>query len=1162
MAGSASNSFSHLSRYKPALVFLTTLTAACGIYYLHSQYYETSPPQQSPTSLRRRGAIHRRSSRRRGDGRAQAGHDEQPANVAGLMSRLTSFYDSHAYNGTTRDGRQLVIPLDPLTLPTSQGLQDQHALSSEEAQEIRAQLEQQFLNEYLPVFVGSALSFRDEARNNVLEALRDELISNRGFDSGAWERAIERFTMESAQAIAQNDAPTENDQERPDAEGHVPIVDPESESSYHGGGGGGDTRSSKHGENLLKLLYHIAEEQARREGYVHRGVTCNSCGTMPILGIRYRCTNCVDFDLCETCEALQAHPKTHLFYKVRIPAPFLSNPRQAQPVWYPGKPEGLPQSLYHTLKSRLVTETGFESSEVEAMWDQFRCLAATEWVDDPNRIGMAIDRKTFDKCFAPASSSRPPPPNLIYDRTFAFYDTNSDGLIGFEEFLRGLACLNNKTKEEKLKRIFRGYDIDGDGWVDRKDFLRIFRAFYALSKELSRDMISGAEDDVVEGVNVRDIVLSSQPLSSAFTGHIPPGERSRTANGKEANGNGDMEIMDDEGVVLESGDDTTDRYGILADAAERRAAESSTFPRRQWESMIVPTEENNALDLVLDEAVEWTARHRRQTDPDRGDREDETDDGEDVGIDGAAEAMWSLEWVGPEDFQTVGLPTNTRFEELETTKKKEVVEAAKARLNDERMRRINKIRQDGIQERWERRQFYLDDEEGAIQPHNFDEPDYEDDAPPLANVKFSEDDNANIPPSEPVSRPPSPRSRSSSKVRFQDDVNDNDDVRSNPSTSSRSIPVGERWGGFEIPEAEKDVGKEILYQVIQQGMIEMLDPLFRRKEDLALEASATREEREKYKDFIQNVIESKKEEVGTSKMNGIENGKAKQNGTANGTVEESRKENEDLEPQNANSANDNTPLSPESIHRAAEGLRALYVNPLGQTPPTSAQIPSNSRPASRPASPIDDTVLDPSTLSLPLPTLLQQSGYSSVEGAASPPVIDVEQSPRSQAPPPDPTLPQNRPSFVKSSPPSSPPPRSPASPPPDITLPQHRPSHPPPPSELTEGSARIPPASQRDPSSRLSLLSGLPTFASRPTESRLRRLRLLSRIDQEIKTRGGPGRIGFEEFRRAMLGEPAPSDGDDDVESESAWAGRDKRGAEHLARTMAFFGGWVEMASF
>ncbi|KAF8472749.1 hypothetical protein BDZ91DRAFT_643935, partial [Kalaharituber pfeilii] len=247
------------------------------------------------------------------------------------------------------------------------------------------------------------------------------------------------------------------------------------------------------------------------------GVSCNSCNVQPIRGIRYRCANCVDFDLCEHCEALDAHPKTHLFYKVKIPAQFLGNPRHVLPPSYPGKPGNMPPSLGMELVKEFEKKSGFDQAEVEALYEQFKCLAATEYPNDPYRIGGAISRKTFDKCIYLSYSSRPPPPNLIYDRMFALYDTNNDGLIGFEEFILGLAALHTKPRlDDKWKRIFKGYDLDGDGYVERKDFLKMFRAYYTLSKEHVQDIVARMEEEMIESGASTNVLLGSQPISAAF----------------------------------------------------------------------------------------------------------------------------------------------------------------------------------------------------------------------------------------------------------------------------------------------------------------------------------------------------------------------------------------------------------------------------------------------------------------------------------------------------------------------------------------------------------------------------------------------------------------------------------------------------------------------
>ena len=91
------------------------------------------------------------------------------------------------------------------------------------------------------------------------------------------------------------------------------------------------------GQNILNLLFNVAEDQARKEGYIHRGITCNSCQASPVCGVRYKCANCIDYDICENCEANDTHNRTHVFIKIRIPVPPLANPRTPcfQP-FYPG----------------------------------------------------------------------------------------------------------------------------------------------------------------------------------------------------------------------------------------------------------------------------------------------------------------------------------------------------------------------------------------------------------------------------------------------------------------------------------------------------------------------------------------------------------------------------------------------------------------------------------------------------------------------------------------------------------------------------------------------------------------------------------------------------------------------------------------------------------
>lgn len=541
--------------------------------------------------------------------------------------------------------------------------------------------------------------------------------------------------------------------------------------------------AQRNGSNMVSLLFSISEDATRRNAYVHRGTLCNGCGAVPIRGIRYRCANCADYDLCETCEAQGQHYRTHVFYKIKVPITNYA-PRHLQTPFYPGNPDHLLRPLPREVATRLTTEASIDRPEIEAYWEQWTCIANTEIRDDPDGLHLMMDRKTFDRFLIPSNANRYSAPNLIHDRMFAFYDQNGDGLISFSEYLQGLAYRKSKNK---LKRIFQGYDINGDGYVDRKDFLRIFRSYYVLYKNMRKDMLESMDESAVNGVDAHALIQGRQPLSSAFgrDGQFGSAHPNRPQQaGKRMNQYGDLEITDDSGVVLEDSEDHADRDDVFRNSL------------------------GQFRHLPLDVYLSWLDRspatlgdiRRELTDNVRADA-------------GRGETSTR------EHQDNDGLGENS--------------------ISDEQ--RIDENLSEAMHERWRRRQFYTDEEEGAEPPS-----DWEDDEDiPNGNVDVEEDeeDDENAPTRL------SPRSRSSSKVRFAEDMDDYD-TRSNPSTSSRSIP--ERWGGIEIADAERDVGKDVLYQVTQQAFNELLDNLFKNIEDEAITALTSSQTREKHRALFMN----------------------------------------------------------------------------------------------------------------------------------------------------------------------------------------------------------------------------------------------------------------------------------------------------------------------
>lgn len=893
-----------LTRHKAAIVALTAVALGCSIYYIHDQIWPSSVASK-PTTQR----LHRSNARR------QPRQNQRASFNSTLYSR--SRYITDAWNSTPIDLAFLqnsaasddVLAHHMLRLHDGQicrvllsrqmpFVDDLHRElnSIEEAVTLRHELEEAFLALYFCLYL-SPSTISTEQMNVIIH----ELSINGEFSRDSITSVL--VDHQSHQLTPRIDRWREAQQRRSEEvqeTGHPPLLISSASESALGDRVQGSHRTTtdegigqqwrgeqemedansnnKEGQGLLHLLYRIAEEQARKDGYVHRRITCNACNTMPIRGIRYHCANCVDFDLCEQCEAAQIHPKTHVFYKIRIPAPPRPNIRRSEPLWYPGNPATMNRSLPREMTTPLCKHTGFQVAEVEALWEQFTCLASTEEPHNSSDFPGAIDRQTFDKCFVPQCSPRPPPPNLIHDRMFAFYDQNGDGMIDFEDFVASVAILSRKKPDELLERLFKSYDINGDGFVDRKDFLRIFRAYYALTKELTRDIVAAMGDDV-PGSGVRQLVLGSKPLSSGFSHSILDGELARSGEGKVIDEYGDLRIIGDGvGPVDEEDRDLARPSNTIIDALD------------------LPDSRHELLSSIIHVKNDpWPSDYISMADVDR-----------------ALRRKIPVEQITLiEDQNRCRRVAHARFAE-------DYLQCSKSRrmplIEIERRRALNLNGEDGatpsgaskINHRdtadlaqldlvlSQNLKFLVSSREAhgffEFLQHEIEEMNWpeqhssatvathivemimahwsrigiaEDLLGYAADISESKafvwrvfetlrslvdspyDKNSD---QDPIGIPPSTRrSRSSSKVRFEDDVGREDWQGSHSRTtsiSSRSIPLNERWGGADVLEPERDVGREVLYQVTQEAVNELLDPVFRLREDLAFAMLGTKRDRE------------------------------------------------------------------------------------------------------------------------------------------------------------------------------------------------------------------------------------------------------------------------------------------------------------------------------
>ena len=86
-------------------------------------------------------------------------------------------------------------------------------------------------------------------------------------------------------------------------------------------------QKDKHGHNFTavqKSLFHPPERKFRAPRFVcdkvmHKGVVCDGCGAFPIIGCRFKCAICPNFDYCENCEKKFGKEHSHPLIQISSP---------------------------------------------------------------------------------------------------------------------------------------------------------------------------------------------------------------------------------------------------------------------------------------------------------------------------------------------------------------------------------------------------------------------------------------------------------------------------------------------------------------------------------------------------------------------------------------------------------------------------------------------------------------------------------------------------------------------------------------------------------------------------------------------------------------------------------------------------------------------------
>ncbi|XP_018576502.1 uncharacterized protein LOC108915038 [Anoplophora glabripennis] len=70
---------------------------------------------------------------------------------------------------------------------------------------------------------------------------------------------------------------------------------------------------------LINLPPRLTSRRNLKAGSVHEGVRCDACNLVNIHGFRYKCKNCYNYDLCDSCYHGNTHDPSHIFIRVDLP---------------------------------------------------------------------------------------------------------------------------------------------------------------------------------------------------------------------------------------------------------------------------------------------------------------------------------------------------------------------------------------------------------------------------------------------------------------------------------------------------------------------------------------------------------------------------------------------------------------------------------------------------------------------------------------------------------------------------------------------------------------------------------------------------------------------------------------------------------------------------
>eukprot|EP01016_Furgasonia_blochmanni_P038295 TRINITY_DN460_c0_g1_i4.p1 TRINITY_DN460_c0_g1~~TRINITY_DN460_c0_g1_i4.p1 ORF type:complete len:351 (+),score=39.18 TRINITY_DN460_c0_g1_i4:187-1239(+) len=196
-------------------------------------------------------------------------------------------------------------------------------------------------------------------------------------------------------------------------------------------------------EKVSSYLNEKVTTAEKAPSITHEKVKCCECGMEPIIGVRYKCSQCPDINICERCEASSGGHCQHVFLKIRdaTQARFVVQPEQSKTkaVTYEGKFKKL---LSQWPPVPLVQGTVFKTLEIQN-------TGTMKWPEGTHVINLAGDQQVeLMECLLPGKASKVTIPVKVPSEvgapsscwTFCYMDDDGE-LKKFGQVLDAVGCI-------------------------------------------------------------------------------------------------------------------------------------------------------------------------------------------------------------------------------------------------------------------------------------------------------------------------------------------------------------------------------------------------------------------------------------------------------------------------------------------------------------------------------------------------------------------------------------------------------------------------------------------------------------------------------------------------------------------------------------------------